>query len=48
MNQSRAKPDRLFGVFCLVLIFGPGVAALLTGNWWWLAVYVPVGLIFGL
>jgi hypothetical protein len=45
---GHCTPDYTFNAFCLALIFGPLVFALLTINWWWLAGYVAVVLIFGI
>jgi hypothetical protein len=43
------KNEYAFVIFCCgTLVLGPLVISFITGNWWWMLLYVFIALIFGM
>lgn len=42
------KPDYGFALLCWVMVLGPTIIVIATGNAWFFLLYIVTGLVFGL
>lgn len=47
-GSAHKVDDYSFTALCWAMLLGPIAISLITWNWWWMVLYVGIGLIFGL